>query len=185
MSKPNTSVCSVEHAGSLDNSLRRIFQNPRKILSPYLQEGLTVLEPGCGPGFFTLDIAKLVGENGKVIAADLQEGMLNIIKGKIEGSELEHRIVLHKCEQDKIGVTEKVDFVLLFYMVHEVADKKSFFTEISALLKTNGKLLIVEPPIHVSKAAFEDSLEIAKSCGLKIISRPKMFPDKVALLCTY
>lgn len=182
MSRANTDICSVELAGGLDNRFRRLFQNPQKILSPYLKEGETALDVGCGPGFFTLDMAKLVGKTGHVIGADLQEGMLNIVRGKIKGTELENRIVLYKCGQDKIGLTEKVDFVLLFYMVHEVPNKNSLFTEIAQLLNPNGKVLLVEPPIHVSKAAFAETLQIAQKCGLKVTSRPKMFPDKVALL---
>ena len=44
---------------------------------------MTALDVGCGPGFFTLDMARLVGESGQVIAADLQEGMLQIVRDKI------------------------------------------------------------------------------------------------------
>ena len=182
MSKPNTDVCSVELAGSLDNRFRRLFQNPHKILSPYLQKGQTAMDVGCGPGFFTLDMANIVGETGKVIAADLQDGMLKIIKDKVKGTELEKRISFHKCEQDKIGLNQKVDFILMFYMVHEVPNKQNLFSEAAELLNPNGKVLLVEPPIHVSKAAFEETLQIAQNCGLKIIARPKMFPDKVAVL---
>ncbi|OGU68487.1 MAG: methyltransferase type 11 [Stygiobacter sp. RIFOXYC12_FULL_38_8] len=182
MSRANTDICSVELAGGLDNRFRRLFQNPQKILSLYLKEGQTALDVGCGPGFFTLDMAKLVGETGRVIGADLQEGMLSIVRGKVKGTELENRIVLHKCGQDKIGLTDRVDFVLMFYMVHEVPNKNSLFSEIAKLLNPNGKVLLVEPPIHVSRAAFEETLQIARSCGLKVISRPKMFPDKVAVL---
>ncbi len=54
-------VCSVELAGGLDNKFRRFLQNPQKILKPYLKEGMTVLDLGCGPGFFTIEIAKMIG----------------------------------------------------------------------------------------------------------------------------
>ncbi len=60
----------------------------------------------------------MVGKSGRVIAADMQEGMLQKVKEKITGTELEERILLHKCGKDNIGVSEAVDFVLLFYMVH-------------------------------------------------------------------
>ena len=72
----NKYVCPAALAGSLDNRIRRWFQNPQKILSPYIKEGMTVLDIGCGPGFFSVEIAHLVGKTGRVIAADLQEGML-------------------------------------------------------------------------------------------------------------
>ena len=76
MSDGNKRVCPVERAGSLDNRFRRWLQDPRKILSPHIKEGMTVLDLGCGPGYFTIDIAQMVGKSGRVIAADLQEGML-------------------------------------------------------------------------------------------------------------
>ncbi len=72
MSEEQGSVCPAELAGSLDNRMRRLLQNPLKILRPYVQEGMTALDVGCGPGFFTLPMAQLVGSSGRVIAADLQ-----------------------------------------------------------------------------------------------------------------
>ncbi len=76
MSKSRHHICPVENAGMLDNSIRNFLQNPEKILKPYLQTGMVALDVGCGPGFFSLQMAEMVGESGKVIAADLQQGML-------------------------------------------------------------------------------------------------------------
>jgi len=55
-------VCPVELAGSLDNKIRRWLQNPQKILDPYVKEGMKVLDLGCGPGFFSTAMAKMVGK---------------------------------------------------------------------------------------------------------------------------
>jgi 2-polyprenyl-3-methyl-5-hydroxy-6-metoxy-1,4-benzoquinol methylase len=52
MESERNRVCPVELAHSLDNTLRRWLQNPKNILAPYIQEGMTVLDVGCGPGFF-------------------------------------------------------------------------------------------------------------------------------------
>ena len=182
MSDRNHHVCPVERAGGLDNRIRRWVQNPQKILGAYIKEGMTVLEVGCGPGFFSIDMAKMVGETGQVIAADLQEGMLEKLRDKIKGTELEGRIRLHKCEEDKTGVSEDVDFVLLFYVVHEVPNMKEFFKEIATILKPNGQVLIVEPPFHVSKMEFEETIRKAREAGLKEVERPKVFFSKTALL---
>ncbi len=57
MTKINERVCPVALSGSLDNSIRRWLQNPKKILSPYIKEGMTVLDVGCGPGFFSIEMA--------------------------------------------------------------------------------------------------------------------------------
>lgn len=143
---------------------------------------MVVLDVGCGPGFFSLDMARMVGSSGRVIAADLQEGMLAKLRDKMRRTELEGRITLHKCREEKIGVSESVDFILAFYMVHEVPDQAEFFNEIESILKPNGRFLIVEPPFHVSKKAFEETVEKAQKAGLTIAEKPKVFLSKAALM---
>ncbi|WP_342303620.1 class I SAM-dependent methyltransferase [Methanolobus sp. ZRKC5] len=182
MTSNTTHVCPVAISIILNNRIRRWLQNPRKILGPYIKEGMDVLEVGCGPGFFTIDMAQMLGKSGQVVAVDLQESMLAKLREKIEGSETELNIVLHKCAADKIGVSGNFDFVFLFYMVHEVADKDAFFRELESILKTDGLIYVVEPPLHVSKKAFEESIKIAGSAGLTVVDRPKRFPDKAVVL---
>lgn len=76
----------------MESRIRRWVQNPRKILSPYIDSGMTVLDFGCGPGFFSLDMADMVGDSGKDMAADLQVGMLAIVENYIRGTELAHQL---------------------------------------------------------------------------------------------
>ncbi len=182
MSDRNKRVCPVERAGSLDNRIRRWLQNPHKIVGPYIEKGMTVLDLGCGPGFFSIDMAQMVGKSGRVIAADLQEGMLQKLRDKIQGTKLEERITLHKCEENKIGVSEEIDFVLAFYVVHEVPNQEEFFNEIGVILKPKGQVLVVEPPFHVSKSAFEETIRKARNAGFTVVERPKILLSKTAVL---
>jgi ubiquinone/menaquinone biosynthesis C-methylase UbiE len=175
-------VCPVRLAGGLDNRIRSWLQNPRKILAPHIEAGMTVLDIGCGPGFFSIEMAQLVGEAGRVIASDLQDGMLQKLGNKIRGTELESRITLHKCEADKIGLSEHVDFALAFYMVHEVPDQSAFFKEVAPILKPDGRFLVVEPPFHVSKAGFEETIGKAGDAGFVVVERPKVFLGRAAVL---
>ncbi len=182
MSNRKNRVCPVERAGSLDTRLRRWTQNPRRLLGEYLEEGMTVLDMGCGPGFFSIDMAAMVGKTGHVIAVDLQEGMLRKVREKIQGTELEERFTLHLCEEDKIGVSRPVNFVLMFYVVHEVPDQGKLFREIESILKPKGKVFIVEPPFHVSKKGFEDMIRIATDVGFSVVKRPKIWMNRAVLL---
>jgi ubiquinone/menaquinone biosynthesis C-methylase UbiE len=175
-------ICPVERAGGLDNRIRRWIQNPQKILGNYIKEGMRVLDIGCGPGFFSIDMAQMVGKSGRVIASDLQEGMLQKLRDKIKGTEFEERITLHKCEENRIGVSEHVDFVLLFYMVHEVPNKEEFFNEIVTILKPSGQVFIVEPPFHVSKTAFEETVRKARDAGFTDVERPNVLFSKTVIL---
>ena len=178
----NKKVCSVERADGLDNSFRKLLQNPEKILKPYIKNGMTILDFGCGPGFFTIGIAKLLGNNGKVIAADLQSGMLERIKQKIKGTNLENRIVLHKCEKDCIGINEKIDFILIFWMLHEVPNQIDTLKYLLDLLNNNGKILIVEPKIHVSEKEFNKMIKIINENKLNTENGPKIFFSRTLLL---
>ncbi|MGC1389836.1 MAG: class I SAM-dependent methyltransferase, partial [Bacteroidales bacterium] len=119
-------VCSVEAAGALDLKLRKLIHNPSSILKPFIKEGMTVADLGCGPGFFTLEMARMVGKNGKVTAVDLQEGMLDIVRKKVSGTDLQNIIEFHNCHDNKIGLAKTFDFILVFYMLHEVPDQSAF-----------------------------------------------------------
>jgi ubiquinone/menaquinone biosynthesis C-methylase UbiE len=175
-------TCPVELAGGLDNSFRRLLQNPQKLLKSYISTGMTVLDLGCGPGFFSIEIAKMLINSGKVIAADLQEGMLEKVARKIKGTELEQRIEIHKCESTKIGITEKVDFVLVFYMIHEVTNPDKLLEELKSILKPSGRIYIIEPKFHVSKKSFKAMIDKIKSMGFEIIGSPKVFFSRTVLL---
>jgi len=139
---------------------------------------MTVLDIGCGPGLFTVAMAQMVGKSGRVIAADLQDGMLERLRDKIHGTALEERITLHKCPEGRIGVSDNVDFALAFYMVHEVPNQEEFFDEVRSILKPDGLVLIVEPPFHVSKRAFEETIGKARDVGLTPVERPRVFLSK-------
>jgi ubiquinone/menaquinone biosynthesis C-methylase UbiE len=175
-------VCPVENAGGLESAIRKFLQNPRKILAPYVRNGMTVLDIGCGPGVFSIEMAKIVGTPGHVIAADLQEGMLQILRNKIKGTDLEDIIELSKCDAERTGLCDRVDFILAFYMVHEVPDKTNFFKEMQSLLKADGKMLIVEPKFHVSRREFDEMLESLRKMGFKIVERPKILFSRSVLL---
>jgi ubiquinone/menaquinone biosynthesis C-methylase UbiE len=127
-------------------------------------------------------MAHMVGKSGRVIASDLQEGMLRKLRHKIKGTELEQCIRLHKCGENKIGLSEDVDFILAFYIVHEIPDQEEFFNEIGSILKPNGQVFIVEPPFHVSKTAFEETIKKSRVAAFTTVERPKVLLSKTVIL---
>jgi len=174
-------VYPVERADTFDSFLRRVFQNPRRILKPYIRPGMIVLDLGCGPGFFTVGIAKMLNGAGKVIAADLQEGMLDKVKAKISGTQLENKIELHKCEPDRIGLATRVDFILAFYVVHEIDDHLKLFEELKSILQPGGLVYIVEPSFHVSANEFEDMVSALAGRGFEAVARPGIMLSRTLL----
>lgn len=185
-SESENRICSHEHSFALDNFLRKLVHSPARIVGPYLKEGDTAVDLGCGPGFFTVALTELVGSSGRVIAVDLQQEMLDRVQAKLANLQDKNaltRVTLHQCTKDEIGLDEsiKADFVLAFYMVHETPDQRRFFQQVRQLLKPTGSFLIVEPPFHVSKKAFAHTLDYAEQAGLAILDRPKRKGGKSAL----
>lgn len=167
-------VCPATFSGSLDNFLRRMIHKPEKILTPYVKEGMTALDMGCGPGYFTPALAALVGGTGKVIAADLQYEMLDKMLQKLTRLGLEKRVEAQKCQPDKTGIVKKVDFILIFWMVHEVPDQQRFLEEMKSLLNPGGRIFIAEPIIHVTGSDFTSMITRLESAGLQVTERPKI-----------
>ena len=174
-------VCPPRLSWSLDNYIRKWIHNPHKIFSKYIHDGMTILDLGCGPGFFIASFAEMTGSGGQVIAADLQEEMLEKVKKKIKGKKIENRILFHKCMNDSIGIETNVDFVNAFYMVHEVPDSSKLIKEVYSILKAGGILFLTEPKFHVSKKDFINTVIFAESIGFKIIERPGIFMSRTAV----
>lgn len=168
----------------LDNPLRRLYQKPENILGPYVNEGRTCLDLGCGMGFFTRPLAGLVGPLGQVVAVDLQPKMLEGLKRKAAKHGLDHRIEPRLCRADMLGIDDlagQVDFALAFAVVHEVPDASGFFAQIRRALKPGARLLLAEPSGHVSIEAFEKTMQTAKEAGLDLVGRPKIRMSRAAL----
>ncbi|MGD0210589.1 MAG: class I SAM-dependent methyltransferase [Desulfomonilia bacterium] len=175
-------VCPWWLAYTFDNPLRRILHPPEKVLSGLVSQGQTVLDIGCGMGHFSLGMARMVGEHGRVIALDLQDQMLDRVRRRAEKQRLSDRLILHKGEVAGLDMKGEVDFALAFWMVHEVPDQHAFFQSVKGLLKPNGRLLVAEPKIHTSKADLIRSLKIAADAGLKVNANPDISFSRTALL---
>lgn len=185
-SRSENQVCSHRHSFALDNLLRRLIQSPRKIIDAYLNKGDTVIDLGCGPGFFTVTMAELVGSSGKVIAVDLQQEMLAKVHSKLmklKDKSALAKITLHQCSEDDIGLDKSIraDFVLAYYMLHETPNQGRCFQQIRTLLKPTGSCLIVEPRFHVNKEKFARTLGCAERAGLAIVDRPRRKGGRSAL----
>ncbi len=177
-----TAICPVEKAKGLDSKIRQWLQNPKKILNPYIVPDMKVLDFGCGTGFFSIEIASMLNGSGTLVAADLQQGMLDIVSKKIKNTELEQIIHLHKCETDRIGLSDKFDLIVAFYVIHEIPNHESLFKELRTLLNVDGKLLIVEPKFHVQKKDFDKMVNKIVNNGFEIVGKPKLFLSRGILI---
>ena len=179
-------VFPASRAGLLDSRLRRFIYRPDRLAERYVKPGDVVLDFGCGPGFFTREFAKRIGDRGKVIAVDLQHEMLRLLREKLEPEGLMLRIRTHQCAADSMGLSPgcdgKINVAFALFVVHEVPDPGRLFREIATLLVPGGQLFYSEPPLEVSGREFRDNLALAQGAGLRVAETRLFFVNRAALL---
>ena len=178
-------VCPWWLGPLLASPLRRLWQHPRRLLAPHVRPGMTVLEPGPGMGFFTLDLARLVGPSGRVVAVDVQPRMLEGLRRRAERAGLASTIETRLARDEDLGVDDlagRVDLALALWVVHEMPDQARFFDQVRRALKPGGQILVVEPRGHVGEAEFEETLRTAGAAGLERVESPPVAGGRTALL---
>lgn len=146
-------------ADHLLDPARRAWHDPDRIL-PYLdlRPGSVVADVGCGPGWFTLPLARRVAPGGLVYAIDVEERMLERLSRRIREENLTNVRPVLAEEEDEFPVpSSSCDAALVASVYHEVDPTSSFANEVRRILKPGGLCLVVEwrpeptpvgPPAH-------------------------------------
>lgn len=179
-------VCPWWRGYWLASPIRKwLIESPEKLLAPYLCEGMIVLEPGPGMGFFTLPMAGMVGPAGRIVAVDIQARMLDSLRRRAAKAGVLRHIETRLAQPDSMKLDDlngAVDFVLAFAVVHEMPSAERFFREAAAALKTGGLLLLAEPAGHITPEGFAHELEAARKAGLELVERPAIRRSLAAVL---
>jgi len=166
----------VKHADFLDSPQRRAFLNPENILKRIpIKPQMKVADVGCGTGFFTIPMAKIVGAKGKVFAIDLQEEMIAILNKKIQKLRIRNIETLVSTEENIPLPNESVDLALMASVLHEL-DSYTTVKEVYRFLKPHGVLAVLEwekkktefgPPLW-ERLTPEQTREIIEKTGFKV-----------------
>jgi ubiquinone/menaquinone biosynthesis C-methylase UbiE len=165
---------------------RRLHQRPRRFLGELVKVGMTVADIGCGLGFYAIEMARMVGQNGRVIAIDFQADMLRVTARKARKAGVGERVEIVQCAQDDLMSSERiplgqVDFALSMWVAHEVPDRGRFFGQVRRVLMPEGRYLLAEPNFHVGKQLYRAICDDAERAGLKRISEPAVGASRAAL----
>jgi ubiquinone/menaquinone biosynthesis C-methylase UbiE len=177
-------VCPWWLGYTLLGPIRRLLHNPENILRPYVKEGMTALDVGCGMGFFSLPLAEMVGPAGRVVCVDLQERMIRSLEKRAQKAGLSGNIETRVCGRNSLGVDDlegSVDFAIAFAMVHEVPDRGRMSDELGKSMKRGGLLLVAEPKGHVSQQAFNETASDLMRNGFEAVAYPAVRMSRATL----
>lgn len=162
--------------------LRRTFWPAARMLQPLVAPGQTCLDMGCGMGFFSVPLAQLVGPTGRVVGVDIQEKMLEGAARRAKRHGMTDRISFYRPEDSEWRTPQAYDFILAFWMFHEVREQRSLLETLHRALKPGRQILLVEPRLHVREPQWEESLALAKAVNLEPRPGPSIVLSRSAIL---
>lgn len=174
--------CPWRQAYFFDNIFRKMLHKPAKVFGPHIRPGMLVLDVGCGMGFGSIAMAKLVGSGGSVVAVDVQPQMLEVLKRRAADAGMAERITPLLCSPQEMCAEGPFDFVNAFWMVHEAPDLQEFMEQVHARMVGGGRMLMVEPMFHVRKRDFRAEINAALNAGLTLVDTPNVALSRAALL---
>jgi len=132
------------HKGRLDSPERRKRLNPERVLSLLpLEPEQVVADIGCGPGFFTLPLARRLTE-GRVVALDISEEMLETVREKAASAGVGNIEVKASSEAGLPVHPASLDGAFLAFVLHELEQQVTFLEQVKESLRPGGWLAVLE-----------------------------------------
>lgn len=170
-------VCPWWFTWTFDNRLRKLLHKPEDLLGPYLQPGMTALDLGCGFGYFSLGMARMLRPEGRVLAVDLQQQMLAQVRKRAVHAGLLATIEPRLCEEHSLRLQDvQADFALAFWMAHEVPDQHRLFAELHAALKPGARFFLAEPTLDTTASYFQKEIQRIEAAGFRYRHCPEPAP---------
>lgn len=176
---------------------RRSHLDPARALGEFgLHEGAVFADLGCGPGYFTIPAAKIVGPSGHVHATDVQPEMLARVREAAEANRLDN-VETHVVREEPrpegwaydFGIAPATcDLALVAFVLHEVEDASSFLHAASTILKPSGRIALLQwerrdtyaGPAVQARMTPEETLAAVREAGLVAMAAPPLDPDHYA-----
>jgi len=175
---------------------RKEWQNPEEIVNEMkVTEGSTIADLGCGPGFFTIPLAKKLGTQSRVYAVDSDPIMLDHLTANLEKIPEVERASVVMMEADVSNTQlpdHSVDLVFFANILHDLEDPKKFFGEVKRILKPGGRLIDIDwqkmetgamgPPLEW-RLSEDDSRKLLRENGFRINYALNAGPYHYGFIC--
>ena len=182
------------HAEHLMSDDRRASQDPVEILNTIgVKKGIVVADLGCGPGFFTIPLASIVGPGGVVYAVDSDSDMLKHLRQNIEKSGLNEGVIrIVRADVSETGIpSHSVDLVLFVRLLHDIENKKLFLDEVRRICRPGAKIVDLDwkkietdhgPPLRI-RLSEDESRQILSVGGFEVLEQIEAGKDHYGLIC--
>jgi ubiquinone/menaquinone biosynthesis C-methylase UbiE len=135
----------VEGAAWLDRPEREAEEAPSKAIAALgIAPGSVVADVGAGSGYYTVRLSQVVGPKGRVVATDLQPGMLDLIRKKVEQQGLTNVALVQGRPDDPNLPAATFDAIVMVDVYHELASPQVFVRKLREALKPTGRLVLIE-----------------------------------------
>jgi ubiquinone/menaquinone biosynthesis C-methylase UbiE len=157
------------HAGHLTNPLRRLVQSPEALLDAAgLAPGMTVLELGPGPGYFTVPAARRVGNAGRVLAVDVQPAMIAMLERRLAQSGLSNAEARIADAHHLPAADASVDAAFLVSVLGEIPEPGRALAELRRVLKPTGSLTIGESRGDPDRLGQVEVMDLCRQAGFQL-----------------
>jgi SAM-dependent methyltransferase len=136
---------SKQYIGMLERDTRDAMQHPDEIMQRLgIRPGDVVADVGAGSGYFTIPVARAVGADGRVIATDIRQEMLDFISARLAEEGITN-VELVKVEPDDPGLPDgTVDLVLMVDVMHYVKERAAYGRRLRSSLSADGRLVVID-----------------------------------------
>lgn len=173
---------------------RRALLDPDRFLARLgIRAGATVADLGAGPGFFTLPLARCVGESGRVFAVDVSPDMIEVLRQRLADHGGMPQVVAAVSTERELPVPDHaVELALLAFVLHEIADPDTFLAGVRRVLAPGGRLVVLEwvpqeesigPPLH-ERLPVAESERILGHAGFEVVERGEANASNYFLIAT-
>jgi len=173
-------------AGLLDPA-RDAWQKPDEVVKALgLQPGQVACDVGAGPGYFTLRLAAAVGPSGRVLAVDVEPGLLAALRQRLEQGGVRNVTPVLSLAGDPLLPAGGCDVALVVNTYHHFPDGPAYLARLAAALKPGGRIVNVDfhkretgvgPPV-AHRVAREAFLADAATAGLSVVDEPTFLPHQ-------
>ena len=180
-----------DYIARMEEPFRAQWQKPEQVIAALgLKRGEFACDIGAGPGYFSLRIARAVGDAGGVYAVDVEPRILDALRQRVRASGLRNVTPVLALEDDALLPARACDLILIVDTYHHFPDGPAYLRRLALSLKAGGKIVNIDfhkrdlpvgPPLE-HKLTREQFLQQAQAAGLSLVEEHAFLPYQYFLV---